>query len=74
MRLITNRHIQNLDLQNPVFRIGGVDYDYSKVVAGLVVPSPFDTLLYDRLYVAGDQSRFDKELRKQLTGSITKTC
>lgn len=68
MRLITNRHIQNFDLQNPHFMINGVD-ETEGVLNGTIQFSPFDTIDYDRLYVANDQSRFDKELRKQLYGA-----
>jgi hypothetical protein len=70
MRLITNRQIQNLDLNNPRFVIGGQEYSYDDLQNGLAVMSPFDTIKYNRLYVAGDQSRFDKELRNKLYGSI----
>ena len=66
MRLLTNRQIQNLDLDNPRYVIGGQEYTYDQLQNGTVQMSPFDTIKYDRLYVAGDQARFDKELRKYL--------
>jgi hypothetical protein len=70
MRLLTNRQIQNLDLNNPRFVIGGQEYSYEDLQNGNAVMSPFDTIKYNRLYVAGDQARFDKELRNSLYGSI----
>jgi hypothetical protein len=69
MRLITNRHIQNLDLQNPIFMVDGKPYTKDDLDNGVVQFSPFDTIDYNRLYVAGDQSRFDKSLRTKLYGS-----
>ncbi len=65
MRLITNRHIQNLDLNNPIFMVDGIDQTQG-VLNGTVPFSPFDTINYNRLYVANEQSRFDKELRTKL--------
>ncbi len=67
MRLLTNRHIQNLDLNDPRFWVDGVDQTQG-VLNGTVPFSPFDTIKYNRLYVASDQARFDKELRKKLYG------
>lgn len=66
MRLVTNRQIQNLDLNNPIFRIGGQDFTYDQLQNGAAVMSPFDTINYRRTYVASDHSRFDKELRAHL--------
>nr|MBP6315139.1 TonB-dependent receptor [Chitinophagaceae bacterium] len=66
MRLITNRHIQNLDLDNPQFIVNGTKYTLDDLNNGVVQFSPFDTINYDRLYVASEQSRFDKELRTKL--------
>lgn len=71
MRLITNRQIQNLDVDNPRFVIGGQEYSLADLQSGAVTMSPFDTIKYDRLYSANDQTRFDKELRKKLYGDIT---
>ena len=68
MRLVTNRQIQNLDLDNPQYIIGGVSYTYDQILAGVAVMSPFDSIKYDKAYVASDQARFDKELRKKLYG------
>ena len=68
MRLITNRHILNLDLDNPIYRIGGVDYTLDQLNANGLTPSPFDTINYNRYYSAGEQSRFDKELRNNIFG------
>jgi hypothetical protein len=71
MRLLTNRQIQNIDLDNPQYIIGGQKYTFDDLQNGVAVLSPFDTIKYDRLYVAGDQARFDKEIRKKLYGDIT---
>lgn len=69
MRLITNRHIQNLDLDNPIYVVGGQNYTHSEILAqGPGFFSEFDTIKYNRLYVASDQSGFDKALRKKLYG------
>jgi len=73
MRLNTNRHFKNLDLDNPQFWVGGVMYTKADLDAGLVQFSPFDTIKYNQLYVSSDQSRFDKSLRQQLYGNITNT-
>lgn len=70
MRLNTNKHISNLDVNNPMFYIGGVDRTQD-VLNGTVSFSAFDTIKYNQLYVAADQTRFDKELRKKLYGSET---
>ncbi|MEE2700254.1 MAG: TonB-dependent receptor [Bacteroidota bacterium] len=53
MRLLTNKHLTQLDLSNPhpVFDENGI---YK------------DTINYDRLYVGEDQAFFDKNLRKEL--------
>lgn len=71
MRNISNRHIANLDLDNPQFIIGGQSYTLDQVQNGQVIVSQFDTVKYDRKYIASDQSRFDAELRKKLYGSVT---
>jgi hypothetical protein len=73
MRLITNRQIQNLDTENPRFVIGGQEYNLADLQSGLVTMSPFDTIKYDRLYVANDQSRFDKEIREKIYGNVANT-
>lgn len=73
MRLNTNRHFNNLDLANPQFWVGGVMYSKADLDAGLVQFSPFDTIKYDKLYIAGDQSRIDKSLRELFYGDIKNT-
>ena len=50
MRQLTNRHISGLDLDNPI-NVAGPNYD---------------TIYYNRKYVADDQSVFDKNLREAL--------
>jgi len=66
MRLITNRHIANLDLSNPTFIVGGQEYTKDEIAN--IDFSVFDTVRYNRFYDAKQQSRFDKELRKKLYG------
>jgi len=68
MRLITNRHIQDYDLQNPIFVIGGQNYTYEQLKQNNINFSFFDTIRYDRKYVGDKQARFDKELRTKLYG------
>jgi hypothetical protein len=66
MRVNTNRQFKALDLDNPQFWVGGNVYSRADLDNGLVQFSPFDTIRYNQLYVASDQSRFDRELRKAL--------
>lgn len=63
-RQLTNRHI-SLDFSNPQFLVGGKTYTRADVEAGLVSPSPFDTIYYNRIDT-GFQSTFDMNLRKKL--------
>ena len=57
MRQLTNKHLTELDLSNPhpVFDENGIYQD---------------TVNYDRLYVAEEQSYFDKNVRKALKKAI----
>lgn len=64
MRLISNRHISNLDLSNPIFTVGGQQYTKDQISS--IDFSVFDTIKYNRLYDANQHARFDKELRKKL--------
>ena len=73
MRLITNTHIQNLDVDKPIFVVGGQEYTEDELLASGLEVSNFDTIRFNRLYAAADQSRFDKELRKKLFGDETNT-
>ncbi len=63
-RQLTNKHI-SLDFSNPQFIVGGKTYSRADVEAGLVSPSPFDTIYYNRVDT-GSQSAFDMNLRKKL--------
>lgn len=69
MRLLGNQHIQNLDLTNPQFIVGGQAYTEEQLIAQGIPFSQFDTLRYGRIYDATSHSRFDKELRKKLFGN-----
>jgi len=66
MRLTTNSHIQNFDVSNPRFVVGGNEYTEQQLLNSGLQFSEFDTVKFDRLFSEGDQSRFDKELRKKL--------
>lgn len=70
MRLNTNSHIKNLDLENPHFWINGTEYTKDQLAAGVVQMSQFDTIKYDQLIDTVGQTRIDKELRKKLFGNI----
>ena len=52
MQLLANKHIQQLDINNPLIR----------TTNGI----PSDTINYNRLFVASEQSQFDKSLRTSL--------
>lgn len=71
MRQLTNRHIDQLDTDNPYLLIGGTIYQYDDPN----VPSfgQNDTILYERKYIATQQSYFDKSLRKKLGLEETST-
>ncbi len=66
IRLSVNSHIQDLDLENPIFRVNGEDYTYEQYQNGEIGVSALDTINYNRKYVADKQSFFDKNLRKKL--------
>ncbi len=68
MRLLTNSHIQNLDVDNPIFIVGGNEYTESQLIASGLSVSQFDTIRFNRFNAASSQARFDKELRKKLFG------
>lgn len=70
MRQLTNTHI-GLDRENPIFIIDGQEYTKDQI-GGLngIVPSPTDTIYYNRT-VVGTQSTFDKNLREKLGLSAT---
>ncbi len=73
MRLFTNSHLQNLDVNNPIFVVDGQEYSKQQLDDGVVQFSEFDTIRYNRLPVADDQSRFDKSLREKLFGDANAT-
>jgi hypothetical protein len=72
MRSSVNKHIV-LDLNNPLYRIGGVTYTKDQVYRpndpnsfGGVVAGIFDSLFYNRMYDSAAQTNFDKNLRAKL--------
>ena len=73
MRLNTNNQFKNLDLNNAEYWVGGVKYTNQDLIDGLVQFSKFDTIRYQQLYDATDQSRFDKSLRTKLYGNVANT-
>lgn len=62
-RQLTNFHLTNLDVANPYFIVDGQRIPYDEFNGTL---GEFDTISYDRLYVQGDQSYFDIQLRRKL--------
>ncbi len=66
-RLLTNNQfINNYDLQNPIFVVGGQRYTKEDVLSGRINPSPTDTILYNYLSIDSAQSTFDANLRNKL--------
>lgn len=69
MRQKANVHISQFDLSTPTALIDGVEYEYDEDCNCFPDAPAFafnDTILYDRLYVEGDQTYFDKQLREKL--------
>ncbi len=65
-RQLANRHIQTLDTDNPILVVGGQEYSYEEFLASGLEFGQFDTIRYDRLFIADDQSYFDQALRDRL--------
>ena len=65
-RQLANRHIQTLDTDNPLLVIDGQQYTYDEFLASGLEFGQFDTIFYDRLFIAEDQSYFDQQLRDRL--------
>lgn len=65
MRQLTNRHIA-LDYANPVFIVNGGRYSLDQVRRGDIAPSPYDTIVYNRISLDTAQSVFDANLRNKL--------
>lgn len=66
MRLLSNRHINSLDFANPIFIKNGQHYTLDQLNSNNIIPSPSDTIIYNRRFDAAAQSTFDKNLRKKL--------
>ncbi len=66
-RQLTNQHILTLDTDNPILIIDGEQYTYEEFLntPGLEF-GEFDTIFYNRLFLADDQSYFDQQLRSKL--------
>jgi outer membrane receptor protein involved in Fe transport len=65
-RLLTNKHLNELDSEHPMFLVDGVLYTMEQIRAGEVIPGAGDTILYDTKYNGAEQSEFDKNLRRRL--------
>jgi outer membrane receptor protein involved in Fe transport len=70
-RLLANQHLEELDRENPVLRINGVDYTYNDPNRPAFYLT--DTILFNRLYNAEKQSYFDKSLRQALGKAMNNT-
>jgi len=66
MRLLTNRHITNLDKQNPTFVVNGREYTLEEYQNSGVLFGPYDTVRYNRLIDKPLQTTFDRNLRTKL--------
>lgn len=73
MRLQTNRHIQNLDTDHPIFVVGGNEYTEQELLQSGLSISEFDTIRFNRFNALSDQTRFDKELREKILGNQQST-
>eukprot|EP01012_Entosiphon_sulcatum_P048421 TRINITY_DN66901_c0_g1_i1.p2 TRINITY_DN66901_c0_g1~~TRINITY_DN66901_c0_g1_i1.p2 ORF type:complete len:1271 (-),score=141.08 TRINITY_DN66901_c0_g1_i1:6070-9858(-) len=62
-RQLSNSHI-SLDYSNPIFLINGQQYTREQVIAGVVSPSPYDTIIYSRQ--VDTISTFGQNLRNKL--------
>ncbi|MEZ5018051.1 MAG: carboxypeptidase-like regulatory domain-containing protein [Flavipsychrobacter sp.] len=65
MRQLSNNHI-SLDQSNPIFRVNGQNYSYNDLLTQGISPSPFDTILYNRIANGETQSTFATNIRKKL--------
>ncbi len=69
MRQLTNSHISLSG--EPIFIVNGKRYTRQDVNNGVISPSPYDTIVYDRVANAATQSTFDKNLRAKLGAGAT---
>ncbi len=63
MRQLANRHIDQLDLSNPILIIDGVEYAWNEAHPAF---GENDSIFYNRKYVETDQTYFDQQLREAL--------
>jgi len=70
-RLLVNQHLEELDRQNPILRINGVDYTYNDPNRPAFYLT--DTILFNRFYNGEKQSFFDKSLRQALGMAMNNT-
>ncbi len=66
MRLLANRQLGSFDYANPIYRVNGQNYTKDDINNGTVIFGDLDTITYNRIYTANDQSFFDKNLRSKL--------
>lgn len=66
MRLLTNRHLNDLDKANPIYIKNGQQYTAADVRNGVYNFGPGDTLIYNQKVDLALQSTFDRNLRSKL--------
>ncbi len=66
MRLLTNRHLTDLDLTNPIYIKNGDTLTLSQVRNNPGAIGPYDTLIYNQAVDTTLQSVFDRNLRIKL--------
>jgi outer membrane receptor protein involved in Fe transport len=70
MRLLTHRVVpfSELDYGNPTYVVGGKKYTKQDILSGAVMLSPYDTVIYDRVFndSAAVVGGFDYNLRQKL--------
>lgn len=71
MRQLANKHIDQLNTDNPKLLIDGEVYNYNDPNAPAFGQN--DTILYDRKYVAEQQAFFDRSLRQKLGLAVDNT-
>ncbi len=73
MRQLSQRVVFTEVDASPVFIKNGVRYTLAQVQAGVINPTPSDTILYERKFDNAAESAFDKHLRDKLlaSGQIT---
>lgn len=66
MRLLANRHLNDLDKSTPIYIKNGQQYSLADVRNGVVNIGPADTVIYNQFVDPTLQSTFDRNLRTKL--------